>query len=650
MDHDPAPQNGNWNRPGWVGPHFFFDLKRLARRGRGFVLRVVYSLFLFVIMSTLFLMLESASVGQASSPRNVGSSMTLGQMSRIGESITQILLYWQCLGILMIAPPYFTSAILEEKSKRTLELLLTTHVRDHEIILGILGSRLVHLLGVWLAGLPILALAQSMGGVNIVHVVVVFLATILFLIMVGSVSITTAVFTLSSMQSLLAAYLICLAPVLLGTSLLLKWDGYAQSLILVLMILSGTTLITLVMLWLSIKRLRPETLRDFAWSDPTDVKPLSFKAEPLALQTELVFQGLLIEEEDVAAETVRSPSLLSAGEGDGQVPVVEAQPLPSPPLEVIDYVPHAEAIAPRLVEDDDDWRVHRHDWDMEDRDPLPPLEGDPLIWKETHLTRPTVRLFRRNLSMHLALSILGAYVMLCWFFLIVNHWTEYRHVTLGAETFLRGIFLAFHFVFTFFFFLEVAFTTSRTIAEEVEKDTLVSLLMIPARREWVLMCKALSAYLRQRVKVVILFANVLALTLMGSIGPSELLLHATTLAVHLVFITTVTLWISSLVRRTTWAFLLTGLFLFGFFLLAPMFYLIHPGGAHALVDYFLIGWNPCLAWWVTLGDASTPWLLSLRMQWINLALWTMLILSLLLFLSAKRRFRRAWEAGSSSSN
>src|SRR5262249_45904873 len=72
----------------------------------------------------------------------------------------------QSAAVIVLTPAYVSGAITEEKERRTLELLFTTHLTDREIVLGKLFGRLMHLCGVVLAGVPILLALQVWGGVE----------------------------------------------------------------------------------------------------------------------------------------------------------------------------------------------------------------------------------------------------------------------------------------------------------------------------------------------------------------------------------------------------------------------------------------------------------------------------------------------------
>ena len=621
---------------GWIGPHFKSDLLRLARRGRGFGLRVGYILFLLLTLYLLFLLMfpkaESEQAGSSFLPW-----ASLGDMSRFGERVGSILLLWQCLVLLFIAPPFFTAAILEERQRRTLELLLTTHLHDREIILGILLSRVTYLMGFWLAGFPVLAIAQAWGGISLTHMVMASAATTLLLIMMGGISLTVAIFSLSSTTSLLATYTISATPIFC----LLHYT-FNTNVVLHLFELMAASLLAVVVaaasLWLAIRRLRPETLRESEWADPTDMRPLSYDDEPFTLSEPVVqaipiVDGVQVEDESHSLGAV--PPLLVPPIRSNRALADEPVAHAAASLEVIDYQPPMQAPA-------ETYRDHLYS--SEPSVPhLPPLSGDPLIWKETYLVRSHFNA-PIQILMSLSLSILFGFVLLTWFFLLIYRFTEYGRVTGGIGNASRSLFLIYYFVFLAWTCLDLSFITARSLVSEVEKRTLISLLMLPQKREWLLFCKGLSAFLRHKNRFVLLGFNWLVLMLIGIAYPWNVLMHATTVIMHFVLIACVCLWISSRVTRITWAYRLTSLFLVGFFFLTPLFSIWKRSAGDSLIDYCLIGWNPVYAWWITLHvnpmNSLAPFTTSSLISIVK-ALWTMLLISIGLCLLARSNLSKA---------
>lgn len=173
---------------GLLGPHFFFDLVRLARRSRTRDVRVLYAFGLLVGLGLMYYLrfrgqsLEQVFFGG-------GQAMSINEGAQFASLFVFTIIVAQNLAVMILTPVYVGSAISEEKERRTLELLFTTHLKDREIIFGKLCSRLVHLGAVLLGGLPVLSLAQLWGGIDFQMLLANFANTALNLLSVGSVSI-----------------------------------------------------------------------------------------------------------------------------------------------------------------------------------------------------------------------------------------------------------------------------------------------------------------------------------------------------------------------------------------------------------------------------------------------------------------------------
>ena len=94
------------------------------------------------------------------------SVVTLSQLAGVGETFFYAIAGTQLALVLLAAPAYTASAICLDKARGTLAHVLVTDLSSAEIVLGKLGSRLLPVLGMVLAGLPILALATLLGGID----------------------------------------------------------------------------------------------------------------------------------------------------------------------------------------------------------------------------------------------------------------------------------------------------------------------------------------------------------------------------------------------------------------------------------------------------------------------------------------------------
>jgi ABC-type transport system involved in multi-copper enzyme maturation permease subunit len=189
-----------------LGPHFYYDLIRLARKPRNYYLRCGY---------LIALMIGWWYVYEGSQP--LGG--TINDYARLATNFTYALLAFQYAMILLLAPIYLAGTIVEERESRTLELLYQTQLTDHEILLGKFAARVVHPMFFALMSLPMLSIISLWGGISVEFLLVHFAFSLLLILLVGSmclwVSTTAATYT----EAMMLAYVLQI-PVLYGAFVL----------------------------------------------------------------------------------------------------------------------------------------------------------------------------------------------------------------------------------------------------------------------------------------------------------------------------------------------------------------------------------------------------------------------------------------------
>jgi ABC-type transport system involved in multi-copper enzyme maturation permease subunit len=155
-------------RRGWFmlfGPVLFYDMVRNSRRSHFVWIRCLYAALLLFFLATYFL---------GRSTYDLQNRYTMGSAA---EEFFETFLIVQLIAVGLLTPAYVAGSIAEEKEKKTLEFLLATDLRNREIVLSKLGSRLANLLIFLLTGLPIVCLLQFVGGVDPDLVLAGFAAT-----------------------------------------------------------------------------------------------------------------------------------------------------------------------------------------------------------------------------------------------------------------------------------------------------------------------------------------------------------------------------------------------------------------------------------------------------------------------------------------
>jgi len=190
-------RHGGW---GILGPHFYYDVVRLARRGRSTLLRVAYIIAMFAGLTTVY---------ETSAPGDVWHH---NDFARVSERFAYALFMVQNLAIFVLTPAYLGSAIAEEKERRTLELLFTTQLTNKEIILGKLFSRIIHLFGFVLAGFPILSLIQFWGGIDLLVIAGNLFNTLLNILTLGAFCLFMSTMLRTVSGAVMTCYVLLLPP------------------------------------------------------------------------------------------------------------------------------------------------------------------------------------------------------------------------------------------------------------------------------------------------------------------------------------------------------------------------------------------------------------------------------------------------------
>jgi ABC-type transport system involved in multi-copper enzyme maturation permease subunit len=186
---------------GWLivaGPLLYYDLVRIARRSRYFLLRFLYALLLGFLLSWIYLIWYMETEHR---------SLTSREMARFAESFFYTFLAVQFLVVAVLTPAYTAGAIAEEKERKTLEFLLATDLRNREIVLSKYFSRLFNLILLLLTGLPILSFLQFVGGVDPNLLLGAFAGTGMTMLSLAGLSLFNSVLTKKPRDAIALTYL-----------------------------------------------------------------------------------------------------------------------------------------------------------------------------------------------------------------------------------------------------------------------------------------------------------------------------------------------------------------------------------------------------------------------------------------------------------
>jgi ABC-type transport system involved in multi-copper enzyme maturation permease subunit len=188
-----------------LGPLFHYDLVNSTRRGQHTLLRcLTAALLLLTLLVGYTLYIRDFDPFQPFAPP---PAMQPNDQANFANWFMVACLVVQMLGLFLLTPMIVSDSIAREKENRTLEFLFVTELTDWEIISGKLFSRLWYLVGILLTALPIIALTQLFGGVDIAQIGFGYSALLSSLFVLGAISMFCSVTAATVMGASVAAYI-----------------------------------------------------------------------------------------------------------------------------------------------------------------------------------------------------------------------------------------------------------------------------------------------------------------------------------------------------------------------------------------------------------------------------------------------------------
>jgi ABC-type transport system involved in multi-copper enzyme maturation permease subunit len=467
---------------------FLFDLRRTTRRGRLALIRGGYGLALLVALGGTF----------------PGPSSGFGpaDLARLAEQFTAAFLVVQLGAVFLLTPAYAAGAVAEERQRRTLDDLLVTDLSSGAIVLGKLAARWLHVAAALFTGLPVLSLMLCWGGVDPLRLAAGFIVAALTALSLAALglfySVRARTVSGAVAATYLAAALFCtftscvplawlVNPILTLSQLLGGWDNNALTPAMLAAFVLSQLMLTGMLTGSAVLRLRAG-----------DGGP-GVEGRPLIRPDRMTRPGI------PPAGRLPSPwaALLSPS-------VALGQPAPLPPAAV-------ERTAP------------------------PPIDGDPLLWKEEH--------FGGGMPVRKFLAAAGCFVIVGLGWALAPLLAVVLYVSL-----LIGVTIA----------------AAGSISRERERQTLDGLLVLPGGREAVLWAKWLGSIQRVRGRAFALLILLAFSGITGSLHGLALPLLVFTGASHVGFFASLGIYISVVARNTARAGLAAALCLLGLSLFPPL--------------------------------------------------------------------------------
>lgn len=192
----------------FFGPVANREITLVVRRRRYYFLRALNALLLLLVFIGAYL---AVIVSQPV----LLPIRSLGLYAQFADVFFLQFGFVQLAAVLLLTPAYVASSLIVDKQRRTLECLFTTDVWDTEIILGKWLARSLNVVLVLLAGVPVLAFASLLGGIDFSRLGVLSVLALGCLISTAALTLVVAVYKRHVHQALAVTYLL-LALLLLG--------------------------------------------------------------------------------------------------------------------------------------------------------------------------------------------------------------------------------------------------------------------------------------------------------------------------------------------------------------------------------------------------------------------------------------------------
>jgi ABC-type transport system involved in multi-copper enzyme maturation permease subunit len=187
-----------------------------SRRTRLHVFRWIYAGWLIVQVcwfGILFQMIERERYNNFRTAQMMGQMMGnefhfASSVSVIGGWFCETFILQQLILLLLAVPPLVAGAIADEKRRGTLIYLLTTDLDTRHILLGKLIGRMIQVLALMSAGLPLFALFAGFAGVYPLPLLLLLLVLIPPLFALAAASILASVVCRQTRDAVIALYVV----------------------------------------------------------------------------------------------------------------------------------------------------------------------------------------------------------------------------------------------------------------------------------------------------------------------------------------------------------------------------------------------------------------------------------------------------------
>jgi ABC-type transport system involved in multi-copper enzyme maturation permease subunit len=198
------------------GPIFTVELLTSARRARYFLVRAAYATVLLVALWVVY-----QSMGASYRYRSAATEGDIHAIAEFSAAFFGTFSVLQLLAVVLLGPAMVAGTIATERERRTIEYLFASSLSNSEIVLGKLAAKLLHVVYMILAGVPVLALVMLLGGIAPEALLALLILTLSTVLTVSTLSIAVSVWSARAREAVTRAYLLLFALLVIPPLMLL---------------------------------------------------------------------------------------------------------------------------------------------------------------------------------------------------------------------------------------------------------------------------------------------------------------------------------------------------------------------------------------------------------------------------------------------
>ena len=205
------------------GPVFLIEIQTAGRRARFILVRALYATLLLAALTITYAIYADEWPGRIS---------TIEGTASLANAFYHVCVWGQLFAIVAFAPSIVAGTIAQDRERRILDALFASDLRDAEIVLSKYAARVLHVLYIVIAGLPVLQIASLMGGISPQRLWMSFAIILSSMLFVSAVAMLVSVQARRARDAVLGSYVLLflwlIAPLLFMLMLATGMPGLSR--------------------------------------------------------------------------------------------------------------------------------------------------------------------------------------------------------------------------------------------------------------------------------------------------------------------------------------------------------------------------------------------------------------------------------------